>query len=218
MRFSESEVQLSRRVRMVEGQLRGRGISDDRVLKVMGELPRQFFVSAELSGEAYDDNPLDIGQGQTISQPYIVALMSEALELRDSDLVLEVGTGCGYQTAILAELSKWVYSIEVRKALSDSAKVRLGELGVENVSYHVGDGYDGWPEAIEFDKILVAAAADEVPEGLLNQLRDGGRMVIPVGGGFDQRLLLITKLGGKVKEHLLCCCRFVKLIHSGGAI
>ena len=203
-----------RRRLMVDVQLRNRGIYDERVLSVMADLPRHLFVPIEFRAESYLDQPVSIGYGQTISQPYIVALMSEKLSVCPDHTVLEIGTGCGYQTAVLAHLCRQVYTIECIKTLAERARDGLGSLGISNVSYQIGDGRAGWPSSSDvcFDRILVAAACESIPERLLDQLIDGGKMVLPVGGSGGQRLLLLEKSGGDVKETMLCYCRFVKLV------
>jgi protein-L-isoaspartate(D-aspartate) O-methyltransferase len=184
------------RRQMVEKQMRGRDITDEPVLAVMEKVPRHEFVPDIVLSEAYADHPLPIGYGQTISQPYIVALMSQMLELEPGQKVLEIGTGSGYQAAVLAELTDQVYSIEIIPELADRARTTLDRLGYSNVQTKQADGYWGWEEYAPFDAIIVTAAPDHVPQPLLNQLADGGRMVIPVGppGGY-QSLWLITREG-----------------------
>ncbi len=183
---------------MVERDLRRRGIKDPRVLEVMGSIPRQQFVPKELWSAAYEDRPLPIGSGQTISQPYIVALMTELLELRGNEGVLEIGTGSGYQTAVLARMAERVYSIEIIPALSEQAGNILAQLGFTNVELKVGDGFFGWEERGPFDAILVTAAAFKVPDRLWRQLKEGGRLVMPLGEeGRTQRLIRVKKIKGK---------------------
>jgi protein-L-isoaspartate(D-aspartate) O-methyltransferase len=184
------------RERMVETQIKARGVKDDRVLAAMLKVERHLFVPKDLQASAYSDQPLPIGEGQTISQPYIVALMTELLELKGDEKVLEVGTGSGYQAAILAELAKEVYTIEIVEKLALSAEKLLFELGYKNIKVKAGDGYLGWPEAAPFDAIVVTCAPDHIPKSLLEQLKEGGRMVVPVGT-YTQELKKITKRAGK---------------------
>lgn len=180
------------REQMVESQIKARGVKDPRVLSAMLKVERHLFVPQEYQSLAYNDQPLPIGEGQTISQPYIVALMTELLELKGEEKVLEVGTGSGYQAAILAELAKEVYTIEIIETLANSAKKLLTELGYKNIFVKTGDGYLGWPEASPFDAIIVTCAPDHIPRPLLEQLKEGGRLVIPVGT-YSQELKKITK-------------------------
>lgn len=212
---SEYDFSIARR-RMVEEQLMARDITDARVLQAMAKVPRHLFVSQALSNQAYSDNPLGIGCGQTISQPYMVALMSQSLKLQGNEKVLEIGTGCGYQSSILAELAGSVYTIERVRALAFLARRVLRELGHRNIILRVGDGSRGWPEAHPFDGILVAAGSPVVPLPLLDQLAEGGRLVVPVGGEDDQLLMRMTKKDGKVVEENLGACRFVKLVGEFG--
>ena len=182
---------------MVARQLKGRGIAEARVLAAMGKVPRHLFVPPELAAKAYGDYPLPIGQEQTISQPYIVALMSQWAAVKPGDKVLEVGTGSGYQAAVLAELTDKVFSIEIKPELARSAAARLKELGYGRVRVKSGDGYLGWPEEAPFDAILVTAAAPEVPPALAAQLKEGGRLVIPLGeAGGTQTLVRLRKVAG----------------------
>jgi protein-L-isoaspartate(D-aspartate) O-methyltransferase len=180
------------RRRMVERQLRARDITDSRVLDAMGRVPRHEFVPDELDHQAYDDHPLPIGHSQTISQPYIVALMTQLAKPRRESRALDIGTGSGYQAAILAELCKEVYGIEIVEPLANAARKRLAELGYKNVAVRAGDGYRGWPEHAPFDVIIVAAAPDHVPQPLIDQLAPGGRLVLPVGS-YPQNLVVIEK-------------------------
>jgi protein-L-isoaspartate(D-aspartate) O-methyltransferase len=182
----------------------------------MARVPRHRFVPEEFIPYAYEDQPLPIGWDQTISQPYIVALSTEALAPAPSDRVLEVGTGSGYQAAVLAELAREVYTVERLPELSQEAERRLGLLGYMNIHFRVGDGTKGWPEAAPFDGILVTAAAPRVPQPLLGQLAPGGRMVIPIGGRTHQDLWLLTARGGRPKRRYLCPCTFVPLIGEEG--
>ncbi len=188
---------LARRQAMVEHDLKGRGIWDARVLAIMGKVPRHLFVAERDRNKAYGDFPLPIGEGQTISQPYVVALMTEALKLKPADRVLEVGTGCGYQAAVLAELVRTVYTIEIRKSLADKAAQRLPTLGYRNVQVRYGDGYFGWQEAAPFDAIIITAAVNHIPPPLIKQLKEGGRLILPLGSTtFYQTLTLVTKKKG----------------------
>ena len=202
---------------MVEKQLRDRGIRDNRVLEAMTRVPRDLFVPASHRAQSYEDHPLPIACGQTISQPYIVGYMLELLELQPSDVVLEVGTGSGYQTALLAFLAAGVYSIERHAELAEIARAHLNELGCANVEIVVGDGSRGLCEASPFDAIIVAAAAPEAPHRLVDQLRAGGRMILPVGPAESQYLQFARKGGdGTVNVTALEGCRFVPLIGEGG--
>ncbi len=201
---------------MVEEQLRRRGIRDERVLDAFRRVQRHTFVPAESEPDAYDDHPLPIGEGQTISQPYMVALMTQCLELKGSERVLEIGTGSGYQTAILCELARKVHSIERIAALSERAGMTLQYLGYRNYELRLGDGTLGWPEAAPFDRILVTAAAPDVPPSLKRQLADGGILVIPVGPVGYQQLMVLRKRAGKTEEESVCDCIFVKLIGKEG--
>jgi protein-L-isoaspartate(D-aspartate) O-methyltransferase len=197
---------------MVRTQLAERGIRDRRVLQAMLEVPRHEFVPEPLRSEAYEDRPLPIGAGQTISQPYIVALMLQHLALQPDDRVLEVGTGSGYVTALLSRVCAEVHSVERYAELAASARSVLEQLGFSNVKVIVGDGSRGLPDYAPFDAILVSAAAAEVPPALFDQLRDGGRMMVPVGSPFSQELQLIRKVGGKAEVEHLEGCRFVPLV------
>ena len=182
------------RNRMVKEQLMSRGIRDKKVLEAMGKIPRHLFVDESLSGKVYEDHPLPIGEGQTISQPYVVALMSEALDLKTSDRVLEIGTGSGYQAAVLAEIVKEVYTIEIKKKLSEEAGKLLYKLGYNNIKTRFADGYFGWDMYAPFDAIIITASANHIPPLLLRQLKDGGRLIIPLGSTlYYQTLTLITK-------------------------
>ncbi len=201
---------------MVERQIRRRGIRDRRVLDAFRSVPRHCFVPPRWRDQSYEDHPVDIGYGQTISQPYIVALMTEALHLRGDERVLEIGTGSGYQTAILASLCAHVYTVERIAELSDAARKVLGELGYTNVSYRVGDGTLGWPEEAPFDGIMVTAAAPSVPESLKQQLGEGGRLVMPVGGRGGQDLVVLERRGEEFRRERLCGCVFVRLIGREG--
>jgi len=199
------------REEMVEMQIERRGIKDTRVLQALLDVKRHLFVPAEERAEAYEDHPLPIGHGQTISQPYIVALMTETIAPKPGDRVLEIGTGSGYQAAVLSRLVKEVCSIEIVEALGTAAAARLKDLGYANVEVRVGDGYQGWPEKAPFDAIVVTAAPPEIPQALVDQLADGGRMVVPVGTGY-QELLLIEKKAGKVSKRFITSVRFVPMV------
>jgi protein-L-isoaspartate(D-aspartate) O-methyltransferase len=212
-----AEALREKRALMVERQLRGRKIRSERVLEAMLVVPRHEFVAEEYWARAYDDAPLPIGEGQTISQPYVVASMSEALELTGSERVLEVGTGSGYQAAVLGHLAREVHTIEIRADLALAARERLARLGgYENVHVHVGDGTLGLPELVPFDAILVAAGAPEIPSPLVAQLAEGGRIVVPVGSANEQELVRGTMIGGELKTEALYYCRFVPLVGRHG--
>jgi protein-L-isoaspartate(D-aspartate) O-methyltransferase len=200
------------RQRMVAHDLKGRGITEAGVLSAMGRLLREEFVPESYESQAYADCPLAIGMGQTISQPYIVALMTQELRLNHFCEVLEIGTGSGYQTAILAKLAKRIFTVERLADLSAKAQAVLGRLGIDNVEYYVGDGSAGWPEKRTFDRIIVTAAVPKVPEQLVDQLGAGGLIVVPVGKGGVQELVVGTKKEGKLIERVLCDVRFVKLV------
>lgn len=203
------EIQQQRRERMVTEQIESRGISDPLVLAAMRAIPRHLFVSSEFESEAYEDHPVPIGHGQTISQPYIVAYMTQVLGPDLEVDVLEIGTGCGYQTAVLAACFRRVYTVEIVPQLLETARNRLTALGTLNVEYRIGDGRLGWPGR-RFERILAAAAPDAIPEGLLLTLTDGGRMVIPVGADV-QDLLLVSKESGVVRQARLLGVRFVPM-------
>lgn len=198
---------------MVDAQIKGRGITDKAVLAAMAKVERHLFVPSALKAVAYEDMPLPIGQGQTISQPYIVAYMTAAAQLRPEDRVLEIGTGSGYQAAILAEIVKEVYTIEIVAPLADRSHALLTELGHKNVEVRCGDGYKGWPEKAPFDAIIVTAAPPEIPMELAEQLEIGGRMVVPVGS-FFQELYLITRTDAGFDKRALLPVRFVPMVHS----
>ncbi len=202
------------REQMVETQIKARGVKDPRVLSAMLKVERHLFVPKEYRSSAYNDQPLPIGEGQTISQPYIVALMTELLELKGEEKVLEVGTGSGYQAAILAELAKEVYTIEIIETLANSAKKLLSELGYKNIYVKTGDGYLGWPEASPFDAIIVTCAPDHIPQPLLDQLKEGGRLVIPVGT-YSQELKKITKRQGQFETKDVIPVIFVPMTGEG---
>jgi protein-L-isoaspartate(D-aspartate) O-methyltransferase len=199
------------RQRMVQQQLMARDIHEERVLAAMAKVPREQFVPADERAVAYTDHPLPIGYDQTISQPYIVAFMTEQLHPKRSDRVLEIGTGSGYQAAILAELVAEVYTIEIAEPLARNAETTLARLGYKNVRVKTGDGYKGWPENAPFDAIIVTCAPDRVPKPLTDQLKDGGRMIIPVGNRFAQQLYLLEKKNGQLKESAVLPVRFVPM-------
>jgi protein-L-isoaspartate(D-aspartate) O-methyltransferase len=207
---------LAQRRNMVESQLRARGIRDERVLAAMSHVPRHEFVPVEFRDQVYEDHPIPIGEGQTVSQPYIVAIMLQALALNPSDTVLEIGTGSGYQTALLAELTGQVYSVERHASLARMAEATLRRLGYSKVQVLLGDGTNGLPDHAPFDAIVVSAAAPQIPPPLFEQLCDGGRMVIPVGPAPAQELQLVRKKAGQPVISSLEGCRFVPLIGSKG--
>ncbi len=204
------------RALMVDVQLRQHGIRDERVLLAMGKVPRERFIALEFARDAYADGPIPIGSGQTVSQPFMVAAMLEALEVRPTDRVLEVGTGTGYEAAVLGELAAEVWTIERHGDLADKAHHILAELGYRNVHVVWGDGSRGLPEHASFDKILVAAGAPQPPPSLIAQLADGGRLVVPVGTRAEQQLQIVRKIGGDVvtSANVLCC--FVPLVGAEG--
>lgn len=203
---------------MIREHLIARGIIDQTVIRAMREVPREAFIREDLADYAYDDNPLQINGGQTISQPYIVAYMAQALELSETDRVLEIGTGSGYGAAVLSKLVRTVYSVERLQLLAESSRPRLRQLGIDNVFVHQGDGTLGWPEHAPYDAIVVTAAAPKVPKPLLEQLKIGGRLVIPVGPSLELQLLVRIR---RLSEHdysseKLCGVRFVPLIGTEG--
>ena len=205
-----ADVQHRAREDMVRWQIQARGLSDLRVLNAMRAVPRHLFVPPEFRAEAHFDGPLPIGHGQTISQPYIVAYMTDALRLKPTDRVLEVGTGCGYQAAVLSKLAREVYTIEIVEPLGRDAERLLKELGYSNVHVRIGDGYRGWPEAAPFDAIMVTAAPDHVPQPLIDQLAPGGRLVLPVGKHW-QELVRITRTDRGLSKETLLPVRFVPM-------
>ena len=200
------------RKNMVENQLKNRDINDEKVLEVMNNIERHKFVPSYLIDQAYDDNPLPIGYGQTISQPYIVALMTQSLGLKENDKVLEIGTGSGYQAAVLAEIVKDVYTIEIIKELANSAENRLNNLDYKNVRVKNADGYFGWEEQAPFDAIIITAAANHIPPPLLKQLKDKGKLIIPLGSTLSfQTLTIVTKKGDELETEFITGVRFVPL-------
>jgi len=208
--FPNEDPYLNQRIRMVRMQIENRGIDHKSTLDAMLKVPRHLFVPEKLKDEAYDDNPIPIGFGQTISQPYIVAYMTAAIEPRTHHKILEIGTGSGYQAAVLAEIVKEVYTIEIVEELFSSAKKRIESLGYKNIKLKYADGYYGWQEAAPFDAIVVTAAAEYIPPPLLEQLKDGGKMIIPIGTPFlNQNLVLVEKSGKDFTTKSLLPVRFV---------
>jgi protein-L-isoaspartate(D-aspartate) O-methyltransferase len=198
---------------MVENDIKARGIKDKKVLEVMRKIPRHLFVDEKLRDRAYADYPLPIGEGQTISQPYVVALMTEALKLKPTDRVLEIGTGSGYQAAVLAEIVKEVCTIEIRKSLADMAAKRLKDHGYKNVKVKYADGYFGWEEYAPFDAIIITAAANHIPPSLIKQLKEGGRLIIPLGSTvYYQTLTLATKRKGELDVEQMGGVAFVPMV------
>src|SRR3990170_8374567 len=212
--FSPAQDQyLLKRRQMVEQDIRGRGVKDPVVLGVMGKVPRHLFVDASYRDRAYGDHPLPIGEGQTISQPYVVALMTGALGLKRSDRVLEIGTGSGYQAAVLAEVVREVYTIEIRKDLAQRAELALKKLGYKNVQVKYGDGYFGWEEQAPFDAVIITAAANHIPPPLIKQLKEGGRLIIPLGSTvYYQVMTLATKQKGELNVMQMGSVAFVPMI------
>ncbi|MBU3933401.1 MAG: protein-L-isoaspartate(D-aspartate) O-methyltransferase [Candidatus Omnitrophica bacterium] len=204
------------RKKMVEEQLIPRGIKDPKVLEAFRKVPRHKFVPEKYLDSAYGDFPLSIGEGQTISQPYIVALMTQCLELSGEEAVLEIGTGSGYQAAILAQLASRVYSVERVAGLTEKAQLRLKDLGYRNIRIKSGDGTLGWPEFAPYGGIIVTAAGPDIPKALLEQLNIGGKMVIPVGGRFSQILTVVNKPEGRIETSEICACVFVPLMGKYG--
>src|SRR3989440_3581193 len=200
------------RQKMVQEQLKPRSINDERVLAAIAKVPRQEFVPENLRDKSYSDSALPIGHDQTISQPFIVAFMTEQLRPQPTDRVLEIGTGTGYQSAILAELVKDVYTIEIIEPLAKEASARLSRLGYGNAHVKVGDGFQGWPEVAPFDAIIVTCAPSKVPQPLTQQLKDGGRMIVPVGSGLDQQLHLLEKKNGQLAQTAILPVRFVPMM------
>lgn len=204
------------RQRMVREQIVARGIKDQQVIRAMNQVQRHLFVPPSQQRMAYEDRPLPIGEGQTISQPYIVALMTQTLDLSPDMSVLEIGTGSGYQAAILAEIVQEVYTIEIIESLGKKAKDLLTSLGYNNISFKIGDGYKGWKEKAPFDAIIVTCAPSNIPKPLANQLKEGGRMIIPVGGSIAQELVLIEKRDGQLIKKDVSSVRFVPMVRDDG--
>jgi len=211
--FSAAQDQYAlKRQQMVEQDIKARGVKAPVVLGVMGKVPRHLFVDASYRERAYGDHPLPIGEGQTISQPYVVALMTEALVLRHEDRVLEIGTGSGYQAAVLAEIVREVYTIEIRKNLAQRVELTLKELGYNNVHVKYGDGYFGWEDQAPFDAIIITAAANHIPPPLIKQLKEGGRLIVPLGSTvYFQTLTLATKRRGELDVVQLSPVAFVPM-------
>jgi protein-L-isoaspartate(D-aspartate) O-methyltransferase len=198
---------------MIQNDIKGRGVKDKKVIDTMARVPRHLFVEERLRERAYADYPLPIGDGQTISQPYVVALMTEALRLRPGDRVLEIGTGSGYQAAVLAEIVKDVYTIEIRKSLADMAEKRFREFGYKNVKVKYADGYFGWEEYAPFDAIIITASANHIPPPLIRQIKEGGRLIIPLGNTvYYQMLTLLTKKKGDLDVEQMGSVAFVPMI------
>ena len=214
--FEEKQTFEEKRRQMVKTQLMSRGIVDEQVLRAMAKVPRHEFLPAELWDRAYDDTPLPIGENQTISQPYIVAYMIQALSLKKGDRILEVGTGSGYQTALLAEIHEEIYTVEVRPQLAQKALAKLNELGYgDRVKIHIADDSLGYEEEAPFDGIIVAAATFNIPEPLIDQLAEKGKIIIPIGGRELQTLVRATKINGKLAEEEFFKCMFVPLVRKG---
>jgi len=205
---------LKKRIEMVEKQIIARGVKNEKVIEAMKKVPRHLFVPEEYRHLAYTDGPLPIGYDQTISQPYIVAYMTEVLDLKENEKVLEIGTGSGYQAAILAEICKEVYTIEIIEDLANSAKKTLKELGYNNIYIKIGDGYKGWPEKAPFDAIIVTCSPTNIPKPLIEQLAENGRMIIPVGEWYNQQLVLLRKKNGKMIKENLIPVRFVPMVNE----
>jgi protein-L-isoaspartate(D-aspartate) O-methyltransferase len=214
--FDEKDRFAIPRLQMVRQQLQSRDITDPAVLQVMGQVPREEFVPRAYRSQAYADGPLPIGMGQTISQPYIVALMTQMLELTPESEVLEIGTGSGYQTAILAGLAGKVYTVERHHQLSEAAQAVLGRLGISNVEFYIGDGSAGWREPRSFGRVMITAAVPRPPEPIVEQIAEAGVLVAPVGGGFVQSLCRYKKAHNRLAREVFCDCRFVKLLGRYG--
>jgi len=208
----EADPFASARREMIERDLKGRDITDAAVLQAMRDVPRERFVGTEMQEMAHADFPLPIGHGQTISQPYVVAFMTQMLEVRPEDKILEIGTGCGYQAAVIARMARQVYTIEIVEPLADEARKLLAELGYKNISVKTGDGFEGWREHAPFDKIILTCAVKEIPKALIEQLQEGGRIIAPIGAtGGVQQLVLATKTNGELKHKQVLPVRFVPM-------
>jgi protein-L-isoaspartate(D-aspartate) O-methyltransferase len=214
--FGKEDVFAKVRERMLEFDLKGRDITDSDVLRVMAEIPREEFVPNAYQSQAYADGPLPIGMGQTISQPYIVALMTQELRLKPDCQVLEIGTGSGYQTAILCGLAKKVYTIERFAELSEAAQATLGRLEIKNVEFYIGDGSCGWTGKQTFDRIIITATVPKIPQPIFDQLSDGGLIIAPIGPAGIQQLVVYEKKKDKLTKKVLCDVRFVRLIGKYG--
>jgi protein-L-isoaspartate(D-aspartate) O-methyltransferase len=213
---SQKDDYYAERIKMVKTQLKSRGIKNRNLLAAMEKVPRHLFVPYNLQPEAYNDNPLQIGEGQTISQPYIVAFMTEVIDPDSTFRVLEVGTGSGYQAAVLAEICDSVFSIEIFESLAKSASKIIEELGYQNIKVEMGDGYKGWPEKAPFDAIIVTCSPTHIPKPLIEQLAEGGKMIIPVGHSYHQELVLLMKEKGTLKKKDVLPVRFVPMIDDKG--
>jgi protein-L-isoaspartate(D-aspartate) O-methyltransferase len=210
--FNATDEYRTRRLRMVEKDIKGRGVKDKRVLAAMTKIERHLFVGFGFKSSAYNDHPLPIGEDQTISQPYVVALMTEALKLKPTDRVLEIGTGSGYQAAVLAEIVSEVYTIEIRKGLAEKSEKLLNKLGYKNIRVKYADGYYGWQEHAPFDAIIVTASANHIPPPLIKQLREGGRLIVPLGSTiYFQMLTLATKTKGELELEQMGGVAFVPM-------
>ena len=214
--MSQAQNYRDKRSRMVKQQIVYRGIDDPTVVRAMREVERHQYVPEQYRDLAYDDRPLPIGQDQTISQPYIVALMTDLLDIEQGDKVLEIGTGSGYQAAVLSTITSEVYTIEIIEELAKNAKNTLLKQGYQNIHFKVGDGYIGWKEFAPFNAIIVTCAPSDIPQPLKQQLAEGGRMVIPVGGQFIQKLVLVKKENGELKKQEISAVRFVPMINKDG--
>ena len=213
---SSKDQYATQREDMVRYQIKARGVKDKKVLDAMLKVERHLFVPPEYSSQAYEDHPLPVGEGQTISQPYIVALMTDVLGLDSTDKVLEIGTGSGYQAAVLAEICDSVYTIEIFESLGTNAKNLLKVLGYDNVKVKIGDGYKGWKKHSPFDAIIVTCAPTHIPQPLKDQLTEGGKMIIPVGESYAQELVLLEKKNGRIVQKDIIAVRFVPMINEKG--